>query len=151
MGQSQFTHRRMVEFAETDAAGILHFANYFRYMEATEHAFFRSLGLRVHNAVEGAGWGWARGHVECQYLAPLRNEDTVELRLSVREKRTKSIVYDVSFWKVREGTAPDTDVEAVEVARGSMVTICVMRDPERGLKAVTMPDEVDRAIAVASS
>ena len=39
-----FTMQRRVEFAETDMAGILHFSNYFRFMESVEHAFFRSLG-----------------------------------------------------------------------------------------------------------
>ena len=40
----EFKHIRRVEFAETDMAGIVHFSNFFRMMEATEHAFFRSLG-----------------------------------------------------------------------------------------------------------
>ncbi|MHC4993297.1 MAG: acyl-CoA thioesterase, partial [Planctomycetota bacterium] len=44
---------RTVEFFETDMAGIVHFSNYFRYMEATEHAFFRSFGATVHEQSEG--------------------------------------------------------------------------------------------------
>jgi len=28
-------------------AGVVHFSNYFRWMEIVEHAFFRSLGLSV--------------------------------------------------------------------------------------------------------
>ena len=41
----KLTHR--VAFAETDMAGIVHFSNFFRYMENTEHAFYRSLGWSV--------------------------------------------------------------------------------------------------------
>jgi acyl-CoA thioester hydrolase len=41
------THR--VEFFETDLAGIVHFANYYRFMEQAEHAFFRALGLKIHD------------------------------------------------------------------------------------------------------
>ena len=41
----EFKLTRRIEFAETDMAGIVHFANFFRMMEATEHAFFRSLGF----------------------------------------------------------------------------------------------------------
>ena len=33
-----------VEFYHTDMAGIMHYSNFFRFMEAAEHAFFRSLG-----------------------------------------------------------------------------------------------------------
>ena len=35
----------MVEFSQTDMAGIVHFANFFRMMESTEHEFFRTIGL----------------------------------------------------------------------------------------------------------
>ena len=38
---SEFKHTRRIEFAETDMAGIVHFANFFRMMETTEHEFFR--------------------------------------------------------------------------------------------------------------
>jgi acyl-CoA thioesterase FadM len=42
-----FTWNRRVEFAETDAAGIVHFSSFFLYMEQAEHALFRSLGLSI--------------------------------------------------------------------------------------------------------
>ena len=31
-----YTYRKRVEFSETDAAGIVHFSNYFRFMEMAE-------------------------------------------------------------------------------------------------------------------
>ena len=37
----EFKLTRQVEFSETDMAGIAHFTNFFRFMEAAEHAFFR--------------------------------------------------------------------------------------------------------------
>jgi len=43
----EFKLTRRVEFAETDMAGIMHYSNYFRFMETAEHAFFRSLGLSI--------------------------------------------------------------------------------------------------------
>ena len=39
------TYRRRVEFAETDAAGIVHFSVFFRYMEEAEHALWRNAGM----------------------------------------------------------------------------------------------------------
>ena len=35
-----FRYRRRVQFAETDLAGIAHFACFFRYMEEAEHALW---------------------------------------------------------------------------------------------------------------
>ena len=42
-----FRTQRRVEFCETDAAGIVHFAEFFPYMEQAEHAMLRHLGLSV--------------------------------------------------------------------------------------------------------
>ena len=43
-----FSHQRRVEFSDTDMAGIVHFANYLRYVESAEHALWRHLGGSVH-------------------------------------------------------------------------------------------------------
>ena len=50
-----FEFQRRVEFHETDLAGIVHFSNFFRYMEDCEHAFYRSLGYSVHEMDDGEG------------------------------------------------------------------------------------------------
>ncbi len=40
-------------------AGIIHFANYYRYMEEAEHAFFRSLDLSIMQPQpDGSVIGW---------------------------------------------------------------------------------------------
>jgi YbgC/YbaW family acyl-CoA thioester hydrolase len=125
------SHR--VDFADTDMAGIMHFANFFRFMERTEHAFLRSLGTSVHARHDGATYGWPRVHVECDYKRPLRFEDEFEVELRVREKREKSLVYDFIFRKEQNGTGE-------EVARGSFTTVCVSLDAATGeMKAVPIP------------
>jgi len=40
---SGITVRRRVEFCERGMMGIVHFSNFFRYAEAAEPAFYRSL------------------------------------------------------------------------------------------------------------
>ena len=57
-----FRVKRIVEFADTDMAGIVHFAQFFNYMEAAEHAFFRSLGISVVTRQVDPPVGWPRVH-----------------------------------------------------------------------------------------
>src|ERR1041384_35639 len=91
---STFTAIRRVEFSDTDMAGIMHFANYFRFMESTEHAFFRSLGMSIMGGeVDGVKIGWPRVHAECDYLAPLYFEDEVKIELSLRAINRRTIEY----------------------------------------------------------
>lgn len=92
-----FTLHRQVQFAETDLAGVMHFANYFRWMEEVEHAFFRSLGLSVVQPHDGAVVSWPRVTVACEYFAPLHFESHVEIRLFITDLREKSLTYEAEF------------------------------------------------------
>jgi YbgC/YbaW family acyl-CoA thioester hydrolase len=89
----EFKSKRQVQFAETDMAGIAHFTNFFRYMEETEHAFYRSLGFSVdmERADKSLGLGWPRVRAECEYKHPLRFEDEFEVHLLVAEIKSKTI------------------------------------------------------------
>jgi acyl-CoA thioester hydrolase len=93
-----FTYHRMVEFADTDLAGIMHFSNFFRFVECAEHAFFRSLGCRVHTANGSDHQGWPRLEVTCKFLKPARFEQTLEVCLRIEELRTSSLRYTFSIF-----------------------------------------------------
>jgi len=125
----EFKLTRRVEFAETDMAGIVHFANFFRMMEVTEHAFFRSLGFTIHGHEPGVTIGWPRVSATCDYRAPLRFEEEVEIHLTVAEVRTRSIRYQFTFRKVGS---------AIEVARGQLSAVCASVEKATG-KLVPMP------------
>jgi YbgC/YbaW family acyl-CoA thioester hydrolase len=138
----EFTLVRQVEFSETDMAGIAHFSNFFRYMEAAEHAFFRSLGFSIHSA-DPAQVGWPRVHASCDFRHPLRFEDSVEIRLLVREKREKSLVYSFIFRKLNE-------TPVIEVARGTLKVVCVRREAAHGkMTGVAIPAEIAGKIEAA--
>ncbi len=139
----EFKLTRQVEFSETDMAGIMHFSNFFRFMEATETAFLRSLGFSIHPTSLDETIGWPRVHADCDFKYPLRFEDLVEIQLLVREKRRQSIVYMFVFRKLNE-----TPVR--EVARGNLVAACVTRDKATGkMVAVPIPQEVADKIEAA--
>ncbi|WP_395143814.1 acyl-CoA thioesterase [Armatimonas sp.] len=137
----EFVLRHRVEFADTDMAGIIHFSSYFRYMEVTEHAFFRSLGFSV--ASRDAGIGWPRVDVGCEFRAPLRFEDELDVRLVVVEKKSKSLRYEFHITKVGEEPL-------LEVATGRMTVVCVAMDVEMGtMKATRIPEALAVQIDVA--
>lgn len=139
----EFKLTRRIEFAETDMAGIVHFANFFRMMEATEHAFFRSLGFSIHSHDEGGTTGWPRVSASCDYLRPLRFEDEVEIHLLVAEVRNRSIRYQFIFRKQPDG---------IEVARGSIAAVCASVDKITGrLMPVLIPERIRDKIHPASA
>lgn len=139
----EFKLTRHVDFVDTDMAGIMHFSNFFRYMEATEAEFFRSLGLSIYPRILEDSIGWPRVHADCDYKRPLRFEDQVEVHLLVRQKKEKSIIYAFVFRKLNE-------TPTQEVARGTLVTACVTRDKKSGaMTAVPIPPSIAALIEAA--
>src|SRR5437868_72481 len=136
----EFKLVRRVEFSETDMAGIVHFSNFFRYMEAAEHGYFRSLGLSIVADVEPP-LGWPRVHAACDFKHPLHFEDEVEIHLLVREKRSKSLSYGFRLLKLNAEPP-------LEVARGSLTVVCV-RHRDGKMHAATIPESIAEKIEVA--
>ncbi len=137
----EFKLTRRVEFVETDMAGIVHFSNFFRMMEATEHAFFRSLGFTIHGHESGSTFGWPRVSASCDYQRPLRFEEEVEIHLLVAEVRSRSIRYQFVFRQPGGGA---------EIARGAMAAVCATVDKATGkLVPVRIPEAVKTTITAA--
>lgn len=140
----EFRFRKRVEFAETDMAGIMHFAHFFRYMELAEHAFFRALGLSVVEDSAAGRIGWPRVQAACDFTGPLSFEDLVEVHLLVAAKTEKSFTYHFRFYRIREN-AP-----AVLVASGAVTTVCAVLGSAGGAaRAIAMPDHVAQQIEAA--
>ena len=125
-----FLHRRRVEFFETDMAGIVHFSNYLRYMEMAEHDFLRSIGFSVNGIIEGRHVGWPRVHASCDYRAPVKFEDELEIHVLVKEKKPRVLEY---VHAIRRG------VGGPVVAVGRMVAVCVAVDAGGAFRATEIP------------
>jgi YbgC/YbaW family acyl-CoA thioester hydrolase len=105
--------RRLVEFADTDMAGIVHFATFFRYMEAAEHALLRSLGLSVTMEWEGQRISFPRVSASCDYVRPARFEEDLDVTVRVERVGTKSVTYAFEFHRAGQ-----------LLARGQLTTVC---------------------------
>ena len=92
-----FTTTRRVEFGDTDMAGIMHFANFFRFMEAAETEFLRSLGLSVSWREEGTKLGLPRVSAHCDYQKPAFFEDVLTIAVTVEKVGRKSVSYRFDF------------------------------------------------------
>lgn len=114
-----FVVRRKVEFSETDMAGLVHFAQYFRYVEYAEARLFEHLAEPLIGQEPEGLVGWPRVRASCDYRAPLFFGDTVEVRLFVREVKIRALEFGFEIFRVREPMQ--------KVARGKMTTVRVVR------------------------
>ncbi len=126
---SEYRSRRKIEFADTDMAGIVHFARFFVFMETIEHEFLNSLGTSVATSRDGNRIGWPRLAASCEYLNPLRFEDVVDIDLKVMRKGVKSLTYRFDF------SRDDTPI-----ARGEISSACCICNPGEPIRAIEIPE-----------
>lgn len=127
---SAFVVQRRVEFANTDMAGIVHFANFYRWMEEAEHELFRSLGLTImEKQDDGTYIGWPRVNASCHFEAPAYHEDQLDIHLRVERIGVKSLTFYVEF--MRDGK---------RLAHGRMKTACCLCGLHDGLRSIEIPE-----------
>lgn len=128
MGTAFVTTRR-VEFADTDAAGIMHFSAFFRLMEEAEHELLRSVGLSVISASERGVISWPRVHAHCDYEAAARFEDLLSLAVTIARIGEKSVTFR---HEITRGGEP--------IAAGEITAVCCLVEPERTPTPIRIPD-----------
>ena len=129
MPLSEFTLRRRVMFHETDSAGIVHFSNYFRYMEEAEHALWRAAGISV--ASRSANVGLPRVSAAFDYHRPLKFEDEFDARIRIVSIREKSMRYVCALTMGSE-----------QIATGTITVVCVSKDQHGVMKARPFPPDI---------
>lgn len=87
----EHVYKRRVAFADTDAAGVVHFSRILCYAEEAEHDLMCQLGIPLLD-----GGGWPRVHVECDYLAPMKPGHEVEVIISPSQIGNSSVTWQFS-------------------------------------------------------
>jgi len=71
-------------YEDTDAGGVVYYANYLRYFERARTEFLLTQGIDVA-AYHEKGYFFAVVHVDIQYKKPARLGDTIEVTTEVTE------------------------------------------------------------------
>ena len=136
MATSSIVYRRRVTYPETDASGIVHFTNFFKYLEEAEHALWRAAGVSI--AERSGGVGFPRVAASFEFRKPLRFEDEFEVHLRVAAKTAKTLRYSAVLKKDGE-----------LLAEGSLTIICVRRSDGEPMRAADIPDDISSRFEVA--
>jgi len=108
-----FQTTRLVQFCETDAAGIAHFSSFIIYMEQAEHEFLRSLGESVVTRDSEGIISWPRVACSCEFSGPVHFEDEVQITLRIEHIGRSSVAYGFQF-----------ESAGRTVATGSLKAVC---------------------------
>lgn len=120
-----------VYYEDTDAAGIVYYANWLRFLERGRTELLRLLG-QEHSALRlERGVNWVVRRCAIEYLKPARLDETIEVRTSCGELRGASL--DM-LQEARRGT----DV----LVRAELMVACMGEDG----RPVRLPPHVKDAL-----
>lgn len=128
-----------VYYEDTDAAGIVYYANYFRYIERGRTEFLRAMG-HDQNRLMQEGVAFAVRSAAAEYLKPARLDDLLTVETAIAELGRAQLVF---AQQVRRGGELLLDakirVACIDPARGKPIPIprsihgqlaALMKDPQ---------------------
>lgn len=125
--------RERVRWRDVDVMGVVHYANYLRFMEAAESEFFRALGFPYDVIADELGVWIARVHLECDYRAPAKLDDEITCRAELRKLGGSSMTF----------TFPVERADGVRLIDGSLVLAALDRTT---LRATRIPAPLATAL-----
>ncbi|HEY1381221.1 MAG TPA: thioesterase family protein [Gemmataceae bacterium] len=127
-----FRVTRRVEFHDTDMAGIVHFSNFFCYMEYAEVELLRSKGLTVSwRETNGERIGFPRVSATCDYRRPVRFDDVLEIAVTIGRVGRRSVTYEFEFFCRGEA-----------VAQGKVSAAYCLKHADGRLEAIDIPADM---------
>jgi YbgC/YbaW family acyl-CoA thioester hydrolase len=134
---NDFIFHDRVDFADTDAGGVVFFANVLRWVTRAEGAWFRALGFDsfVRNA-DGSYQGFPRVSVKCDYRAPFTPGETFAIALAPVKVGRSSFTYSFRVFK--------GDENGLLGAEGTMTIVFAGGSPHGDFKLAPLPEPILR-------
>jgi 4-hydroxybenzoyl-CoA thioesterase len=101
-----------VRWGDTDAAGIVFYPNFYKWMNEATHEFFAKIGLPASTLFEEEQIAIPLLETHCEFKSPLLFEDIVNIRSSVVEVRNKVFKMSHQFYRGDQLIAEGYEVRA---------------------------------------
>jgi acyl-CoA thioester hydrolase len=130
-----FTWPVRVYYEDTDAGGVVFYANYLRFMERARTEWLRSLGFEQDELCERDGVVFVVRRVEVDYLSPARFNDLLGVSLALLRRGRAGLDFAQEVRRESEGGL---------CCRGRVEVACVSAD---GFRPRRIPDKLLAEIA----
>lgn len=113
---SEFSWPIRVYYEDTDAGGIVFYANYLKYMERARTEWLRSMGYVQNILMEELGIVFAVRRTEVDYLMPARLDDALTVQSRITHIGGASFSFEQEILR---------DADQQILCRGSIKVVCV--------------------------
>ncbi len=94
-----FTWQVRIYYEDTDAGGIVFYANYLKFFERARTEWLRATGVNQHALAEEDGAIFVVKHASIDYRAPAKLDDVIDLTLRVEKLGGASIQFVQQAWR----------------------------------------------------
>jgi 4-hydroxybenzoyl-CoA thioesterase len=128
-----FEARIQTYWADVDAAGIVYYPHFFRFVEQADEELFRAAGKERQPLIEELDVWMPRVEAFSKFSKPIRHGAAIRVRLNPQIKGEKTIRYEFEIVD---------DKTSERLAAGYVTVVCV----DRQFKSTRLPDAVRRVI-----
>lgn len=93
-----------VYYEDTDAGGVVYYANYLRFLERARTEYLRSLGVEQDKWMEAHGLQFVVSRLSVDYRRPARFNDALDVYATVQNVRRSSVEFAQAVLKAVDAT-----------------------------------------------
>ena len=93
-----------VYYEDTDAGGVVYYANYLKYVERARTEYLRELGFEQINLLENYGMVFIVRSVEANYLSPAFLDDLIEVETVIEKVNHASLIFTQKIVNIDKST-----------------------------------------------
>jgi len=94
-----FRHTLRVYWEDTDAGGVVFYANYLKFFERARTEWLRALGVGQQQLRDDTGAMFIVTDTQVRYRAPARLDDMLDVTVSLRQRGAASMTIAQEAWR----------------------------------------------------
>lgn len=96
---NNFSAKYRIYYEDTDAGGVVYYANYLKFFERARTDFLRARGISQSELSQKENLVFVVRKCEIEYVFPARLDDEIEVSVEVKEMRPASILMEQKMTK----------------------------------------------------
>jgi acyl-CoA thioester hydrolase len=105
-----------IYYEDTDAGGVVYYANYLKYIERGRSEMLREAGFEQDQINKDFGVLFVVRKVKANYLKPAKFDDLIEVQTEIKTVGKASLIFSQKIMNIRQNTVLfDAEVKVVSV------------------------------------
>ncbi|MBL4763047.1 MAG: tol-pal system-associated acyl-CoA thioesterase [Gammaproteobacteria bacterium] len=126
-----------IYYEDTDAGGVVYYANYLKYIERARTEYLRVLGFEQDMLIENLDIIFAVKKLSIEYKLPARFNDCVEVQSKIKKYGKASLTFEQNIVRAVENGEPE------EICRAEVLVACLKAS---SFKPEPIPKEILEAL-----